>query len=123
MSLGRTMSEAPSNKSGNEHSLSDISGFPPEMIEPLATRWIQTGEELLALAVAPTAEAGLAELLGIDQAQLTSVMNCVREALGPECVSSIESRGRRGGPLGVRFTDEQKRRMGLDDENEGGPDL
>jgi hypothetical protein len=116
------MKRAENSQSGSEHKLSDISGFPPEMIDPLASRWIQTGEELLAVAVAPDGEAGLAELLIVDRDQLNDALDIVRQAIGQEHASAIESKARCGGPLGVRFSDEQKRRMGLDDSNAGGPD-
>lgn len=115
------MDRSDTDKSGGEHRLADISGFPREMIAPLASRWIETGEQLLAVAASADGKEGLSELLGVAEPELLSTLNTVRHSLGSERVATIESSAQRGGALGVRFSDDQKRRLGIADDKPEGP--
>lgn len=68
--------------------------------QKLATRWITTSQQILAVAASKEGRSGLAELLGVELAALSATIDQLVEKLPSEEVNRLR-KGRQGGELGV----------------------
>jgi hypothetical protein len=95
------------------HRLSSIAKLPSETITTLQANWIETAEEVLAVAATEQGAAGLKRLLELDEPTFDALLSSVRKFVGQHQSQAIGAASRPGGPLGVKLTEEQKARFGI----------
>ena len=90
------------------HPLDQLEGLSAEAVASLRGRWIETAEQLVALAASEDGRAGLKELLDLDDDALGELVARAKALVGSEGTARL-SQATPGGTLGVVLTDEQKR--------------
>jgi hypothetical protein len=94
------------------HAVEQLRGLTPQQVQQLHSQWIYTVEELLSLAATPAGTSGLARLLGLSPEQFAEVTREAADIVGPEAAEKLRL-AQPGGPIGVKFTEEQKKNLGL----------
>ena len=74
--------------------------FSNAQVRKLATHWITTPQQVLAITANEEGRSGLAKLLEVDLASLSSIINRLAGSLPSDEVDQLR-RGRSGGELGV----------------------
>jgi hypothetical protein len=100
------------DRSQNAHPLAAIPGISPASLAALKQRWIETAEQVIALAATPQGQDGLKTLLACSDQQWGELLAKLKEAVGTESAARLEQPSP-GGALGVVLTEEQKKRFGL----------
>lgn len=83
-----------------EHPLSDLNVLPEPALAALRGRWIETAEQLLALAATPEGRAGAERILGLDARAFDAVLARLAKVVGPALQSDL-ARPAPGGKLGL----------------------
>ncbi|MBP8132368.1 MAG: hypothetical protein KA184_22550 [Candidatus Hydrogenedentes bacterium] len=99
------MRECPSSGEGAPHLLSAACGIPPAALAALSAQWIESAEQVLAIAATAEGRAGLCRLLGMAEEPLAALLAQLRDMVGPEAAARLETPAP-GGPLGARRPDE-----------------
>ena len=105
---------AESNSAG--HALTAIQGVPDAAVRKLQSNWLETAEEVLAVASSTDGAEGLKKLLVMDDEAFDGFLAVLREGVGQVQARAISARGvQAGGSLGAKLTEEQKQRFGIRD--------
>jgi hypothetical protein len=106
------MSSEPEPRATESHALAALAGVPAPALAALKQQWIETAEQVLALAASPIGRRHLQQLLQYDESQLESLLAALRQAVGPEAAARFLA-PQPGGSLGLALTEEQQERFGI----------
>ena len=106
------MNEDKKHQPAASHPLSAVTSVPTSVVAALKSQWIETAEQVLALAASPQGREGLKKLLSFDVRQLEGLLSTLTDVVGPE-QSTGPSIGMQAGSLGLVLTEEQKKRFGI----------
>lgn len=84
------------------HPLEAGMGVTPEQIEALHRQWIDSAEQVLALASSPDTRGGLLRLLGCSETELEAVLGLLRARAGRAVAADMEH-PIAGGALGLKL--------------------
>ena len=94
------------------HPLAAIASVSTSVVAGLKSQWIETAEQVLAVAASPQGREGLKKLLSFDDRQLEGLLSTLTDVVRPEHAAS-PSIGRQAGSLGLVLTKDQKKRFGI----------
>lgn len=106
-------SDGPRPASG--HPLAELSTIPERIVRKLKDQWVESAEELLALAASPGGQDRLKSLLGLNSMQLEQLIRTLTDIVGESTAQAIRRGAETGGRLGALLTEEQKQRFGIKD--------
>ena len=83
------------------HSLNDIEGIQPRVLNLLKRHWIDTAEQLLAAGARPGGVRQLARTVGSSEEEVRELLQRSRDALPPGAVREMEARPKVDRPTGL----------------------
>ncbi len=93
------------------HPLKEVSFIDSQKIQILSGLWINSVEQLLAIAENESGRKGLLRLLMIDDADLDSILEKAKASLPPERLEALRKIVESEHPMGLRISPEGKKKL------------